>query len=232
MKPESTPLPDNRAVLERLLTEADRAIDYLDPIVATQRFRAEQIERAADDTLQVLPMLPVLRSTTVELKKHTLLHGHTAGLLQDYLDQQALSEDFAKRTAAMNVLRVIARRPPTIPQEWKQAAAALGTIAACDAAVVKVFREVRQQIVAKLSQPDVERDPADRKPDKTGKKSAVKPIRLPRNHDVTELARLVQRGLQHGQSQIEVALGFTDGDRAKADSLLRQLRRYPHLLEG
>ncbi len=58
-----------------------------------------------------------------------------------------------------------------------------------------------------------------------------KPIRLPQNPDVLKLARLIRQRAQEGSTQKEAALEFTGGDERKAESLLRQLRRYPHLLK-
>src|SRR5262249_39216237 len=48
--------------------------------------------------------------------------------------------------------------------------------------------------------------------------------------DVLRLAKKIDKEKRNGSSQKQIALDFTDGDEQKADSLLRQLRRYPHLL--
>jgi len=63
---------------------------------------------------------------------------------------------------------------------------------------------------------------ADNKTDK-GKKT------LPDNGDVSELCRLLKKGISKGEKQIDIALQFTRDNRKKATNLLRQARRYRHL---
>ena len=69
---------------------------------------------------------------------------------------------------------------------------------------------------------------ADKKAD-TQKKSVP---RLPRNPLVLKLAREVQKRAPRGESREEIAREIADGDARQADSILRQLRRYPHLTNG
>ena len=64
-----------------------------------------------------------------------------------------------------------------------------------------------------------------------------KPIRslgsavVPENPEVLKLAKRIKRELPKGGTMIDIARDFADGDETKANTLLRQLRRYPHLLE-
>jgi len=69
--------------------------------------------------------------------------------------------------------------------------------------------------------------PAESRPD------TVKPVprRLPENPDILRLAKDIRRKCRVGASKKEIALEFAEGDGARAESLLRQLRRYPHLIE-
>lgn len=62
----------------------------------------------------------------------------------------------------------------------------------------------------------------------TGKK---KKLSLPDNPDILALAKRINMGAASGRTRKEIALEFTDGREKKADSLLRQLRRYNHLLD-
>lgn len=70
---------------------------------------------------------------------------------------------------------------------------------------------------------------ADKKTDSSKKIRSL----LPANPDVVELARRIKKNKQSGHSKRSIANDFTDGDEAKAQSLLRQLRsdRYGHLLQ-
>jgi hypothetical protein len=81
----------------------------------------------------------------------------------------------------------------------------------------------------KTDRPDG-RDPkrtADTKTDKKKKSSS----RIPANDDISRLARKVLKELPVIGSKKEIALDYTDGDKKKAETLLRGLRRYPHLLD-
>jgi hypothetical protein len=69
---------------------------------------------------------------------------------------------------------------------------------------------------------------ADSKTDR--KKSPV--ARLPRNPDVLKLAREVQRRSRKGETREQIAREIADGNERQAESMLRQLRRYSHLLEN
>jgi hypothetical protein len=69
---------------------------------------------------------------------------------------------------------------------------------------------------------------ADRKADKPKKN----PRPLPENDDVRRLINRLNRELPGGKSMIEIALEFCEGSEKKAKSLLRQVRRYKHLLEN
>ncbi|RIK74925.1 MAG: hypothetical protein DCC68_22145 [Planctomycetota bacterium] len=54
---------------------------------------------------------------------------------------------------------------------------------------------------------------------------------VPENSDVLKLAKRIKRELPKGGTRNDIARDFTDGDEKKAQSLLRQIRRFPHLLE-
>jgi len=55
--------------------------------------------------------------------------------------------------------------------------------------------------------------------------------RVPENPEVLRLAKRIRGELSKGGTMIDIARDFTKGDEKKASNLLRQLRRYPHLLE-
>jgi hypothetical protein len=66
--------------------------------------------------------------------------------------------------------------------------------------------------------------------DNISDKSEKKRLRVPTNPDVARLARRIKDCRNKDRSKSDVALDFTEGDEKKATNLLRQLRRYPHLL--
>ncbi len=55
--------------------------------------------------------------------------------------------------------------------------------------------------------------------------------RLPENPDVLRLFHKIKKDSKHGATMKEIALEFTEGDDSKAESLLRQLRRFRQLLQ-
>jgi hypothetical protein len=57
----------------------------------------------------------------------------------------------------------------------------------------------------------------------------TKEILLPESSDVIDLCRKLQKELGPGKTQIAIALDFVRGNREKAENLLRQCRRFPHL---
>lgn len=69
----------------------------------------------------------------------------------------------------------------------------------------------------------------DRTTKRTGRKKPT-----PENLDVAKLAKKIKRDSKSGEhtTQIAVAREFTKGDEKRAQSLLRQLRRFPHLPRG
>lgn len=68
---------------------------------------------------------------------------------------------------------------------------------------------------------------ADSETDKKKKKRAV----VPQNQEVAKLAKKIKRDISHTPKKIDIARDFTGGDEKKAKNLLRQLNRFPHLLE-
>jgi hypothetical protein len=65
--------------------------------------------------------------------------------------------------------------------------------------------------------------------DREADKPPIKRHMIPDNPEVMQLARLIRQDRRE-RTKTDVALEFTDGDEARAQSLLRQLRRYPDLL--
>lgn len=68
---------------------------------------------------------------------------------------------------------------------------------------------------------------ADTKTDSRKKAGAL----VPENSDVARLARDIKKRLPKGDTKIGIAREFTGGDEKQAQTLLRQLRRFPALLD-
>jgi hypothetical protein len=57
------------------------------------------------------------------------------------------------------------------------------------------------------------------------------PPPLPDNHDVAKLARKINKEMPVVGNKTAIARDYCDGDERQAQNLLRQLRRFPHLLK-
>jgi hypothetical protein len=68
---------------------------------------------------------------------------------------------------------------------------------------------------------------ADSKTDNRQKKTHP----IPENKEVLKLVKKIKRDQEKGMSRIDSAREFCENDERKAESLLRQVRRYSHLLE-
>jgi hypothetical protein len=91
--------------------------------------------------------------------------------------------------------------------------------------LIEHARRFERRVVAALDATDRAR--ADTDADKPGEKR----VRLPSDPDVFRLAKLINDCLDRETSRNSIALQFTGGDDKRAAALLRQLRRYPHLLK-
>jgi hypothetical protein len=78
--------------------------------------------------------------------------------------------------------------------------------------------------------PDTSEEPPGVGGQQSGQQSK-KTHSIPENPDVLRLAKKIKRDREKGLSFIDSAREFCEDDEAKAQSLLRQLRRFPHLLE-
>jgi hypothetical protein len=69
------------------------------------------------------------------------------------------------------------------------------------------------------------------RPDEKPDGSKEKFVRLPRNQDVIRLAKAIKSPKNLGRPMIDIALEITQNNETRAESLVRKLRDYRHLLE-
>lgn len=227
-------LPSNKATLEILLAQVNRGIEWLEPLIASQRYKAQHLEKAVRDRYSILPDLGLERSVRERMRLHTVLGGPSNDLLAGFIDQEALNKIGQNRQAAAARLSSIARGQIT-DEHWAPAAAAILQVADADSAFVGLLKTLRDRIMIKLESSESAAPRAtfteDSGADTKQKKSPICDLHLPENPEVLRLAAEIQKKSGAGISQRQVAIEFTEGDRRKADSLLRQLRRFPNLLE-
>lgn len=226
------PLPENEKLLELFLEQGNRVIDYLELILRAQRYRADHIRMASTDLRAVAPRLAMLHSLKNKLEEHTALDGPDCRELAEHLESEAMERFLQLQNAARHRLSAVTRSQPMTQEHFGQAGEALAQVVDSQVGILDLFKSLRRQIIAKLS--DLARSKtkigADNNPDKRGKKSAGRPLSLPRNVDVIRLAKEIQRSQQFGLSKAQTALDFTNGDKKRADTLLRGLRNHKYLL--
>ena len=95
---------------------------------------------------------------------------------------------------------------------------------AAENALIDMFRQLMRRTFAALDA--LENPGADSNADREKNNR----IRIPENPDVLRLIKKINDSAGQ-ESQRDIAFQFTNGDRKHADSLLRQVRRYPDLLK-
>lgn len=226
-------LPSNKATLEILLAQVNRGIEWFEPLIAAQRFKAQHLGKAVRDPYSILPDLQLERSLRERMRLHTALGGPSNDLLAGFIDQEALDKIGQNRQAAAARLTSIARGQIT-DEHWAPAAAAILQIADADAAFVGLLKDLREQIMIKLESDEATASAetgADSGADTKQKNANICPPRWPENSEVLKLALEIKKKSGAGKSQNQVAVEFTNGDLKKAATLQRQLRRFPHLLK-
>jgi hypothetical protein len=214
-------LPRSQAVLADLLKRTGDVIDYLTAARQTQKHYLASLEKLIKERASLDPMHNLMVKVEAEALQRAAA-GPSPLPVQDHLNRDAF-EVARKRFdhAAENLSR--AQRDRTNPGYPERCVAAIRGVVWALAAMTEVFDELRKRVVAAL---DSSADSADTKPDSREKK----PVSLPQNGDILELARLINKSAGKEGSQRAVALQFTEGNLRKAASLLRQLRRYPDLV--
>lgn len=109
------------------------------------------------------------------------------------------------------------------PEHWKRCVAAFVELVAAERAIIELISDLQNRIVAALD--ETERTRADTTADTKSKGR----VRLPKKPAAVSLAKLINDNLDRELSQIDIARQFTKGNEKRAQSLMRAVRRYPHL---
>jgi hypothetical protein len=109
------------------------------------------------------------------------------------------------------------------PKHWKQCVAAFAELVAAERAIIELISDLQNRVVAALD--ETERTRADTTADTKSKGR----VRLPKCRDTLRLAKLINDSIDGELSQIDIARQFTEGNEKRAQTLMRAVRRYPHL---
>lgn len=222
-EPARTPrLPKDPELLRLLLRRVEKVIEFLDADRQRQAHRLKILRKALREPRSILSQRAFLAEIAAESRTHLARGGPPATALAEYVDPQSFGSASRRFHAAQQALARVSKAASDAAG-WCRCVAALEDLLEAQSAVMDVFHFLERRVIAALE------DRADRA-DTKADKSEVKAVRLPQNVDVNELARLINKTVGAEGSKLAVARQFTDGDEKRAQNLLRQLRRFPHLL--
>lgn len=220
------PLPRNAEVLSRLLRAIESDLGFLERENHTQKIRLEELQRGLTRPQHIADVRPLLKAVNEASLENLAKGSAQSDIIRPYLPQ--VEFDCAAKVFRAAVTRLgkmpIPSREKLEIDRWRPIIEAFAKVVAAEEVVIGLFRKLQQDVVAALE--EKESTGADKNPDK--RQSG--PVKLPRNKDVFRLAKKINDEIHAELSQRQIAIAFTNGDEGKADNLLRQLRRYPHLL--
>lgn len=215
-------LPTDPSLLTFLLERVQKVIDFFSADYATQTARVEYIRRGSADSESAIRGQPYM-----EAIKKVNIERHAKGepsfdVLLPYVDPTAFANARQRLESSKDALRSAAKNPKDDFKFPGSAITALASLAKALFDFTKLFRALRAEIFERL-----EKATADSGADKKRKNMP----KVPQNLEIVRLAQIIGRNKEPGETQLSIALRFTKGDRKKADSLLRQVRRHK-LLPG
>ena len=229
----ANPLPKSREALALLLQSTQDILAFLSPAVQAQETRLQHLRK----TLKSPPRTPkgfrelreeagYLKEVTKANRKRFAQGGPPLDTLKPYLASADLDAIIEKRQSATEQMHALTPRGESSPSldARKPWVAAFGELVAADRSAIGLISELQCHLILALDQ--LEHVGADTSADK----SAERKRRVPRDLNILRLAILINENHGKGRSQNELALQFTGGNKKRAQSLLRNLRRYPHLV--
>jgi hypothetical protein len=170
----------------------------------------------------ILTKTSFLRAITKAQENRFARGGPSGSAIIPFLDSDQFGAAVKRLREASAAMGALAAPKPTSVEGWRPCVSAFGEMVAAQDAVNEHFRRLQNRVIAALDSTKQAR--ADNKADK-GKSR----VRLPRNTDVIRLAKKINDEFDVETSEMSIALQFTGGDEKHADTLLRQLRRFPDL---
>ncbi len=217
---EVEPLPKAREALALLLRASEKVLDFLEPALQGQRVRLTELRRTLQEPRRIVEQRPYLQAVAQANQNRFARGGPSMHALMVYLDGSQLGAILEKHRLARTRMETTRPKGPGSLHAWKPCIDALAAIVAADQAVIDLIRDLQRRVISALD--EVESLRADKETDRYRPSAA----RVPQNMEVVRLAHEIGRSSCDSVSQVEVALQFTDGDKQRADNLLRQVRRF------
>ena len=153
--------------------------------------------------------------------------GPSVRALIPYVDAAEMKRLLDRHTAARAKLVPPAGAEPGNVQAWRPAIVAPGDVVAAESGIIA--RRSRPPAAGDRCARRNRRNPRGQCGRKRGQEVFISHSSS-ENADVVRLAKEINNRRDAEVSQNDIALQFTEGDEKKAQNLLRQLRRYPHLI--
>jgi hypothetical protein len=225
--PTNKPLPKSREALAGVLRTVQNVLEFLEPIHHGEAMRLAELEMTLQEPLRILKQESFLKAIAEANQNRFAQGGPSISALIPYVDKVEMNRFMDRHEAGRAKLVPPAGAAAGNVQAWRPTIAALGEVVGAEKAIIGHFRDLQQQVISALD--ENEQSGAD-KTDKHADKKSSSRVRLPENQDVLRLAKEINDRRDAELSQNDIALQFTKGDERKARNLLRQLRRYPHLI--
>lgn len=216
------PLPRNRQALELLLHRVDQVLRLLEPVHQRQKRRLQMIRKCLVEPRSILRNVSEARQSHLASQTQFAIGAMSPGPLKPFVDWPRLKAALDRFKQSMAPVPRVESKPDPSDAIGRWADRFEQRLAA-EQEIIEVHQELQARLIKAL---ETCADSADNEAD-----SLELTKRIPQNPKVLRLAALINRERKKGESQRSIALQLTDGDEAVANGLLRQLRRFPHLLQ-
>lgn len=213
-------LPRNREALLVLLRAVEKLLDFLEPTHHGQTMRLRELQETLKEPSRIIGKERFLAAIAEANQNRFAQGGPSISAIVPYLDTAEVGQRLEKYRSACARLVPPVKAELGDLQAWQPSVAALSDVVATGKALLDLFRDLQQRILAALDVP--EQADKDKKADRR--------VRLPEKTDVMRLAKCINDSADEELSKLDIARQFTGGNEKRAQSLLRQLRRYPHLV--
>jgi hypothetical protein len=218
-------LPRSREALGLLLQRAAAVLEFLHKSQLVHEECLKTLEGAITRPYSVLERRAFMADVAAASMRNFAAGGPEMSPLMPYMDRHHWQVVMGRFNQARKTVR--STLSLLSGGNWNQAkiriyAAAMRALVTAHDDVAGIFRSLQNRIMSTLE------EAADKTDRRTDKPDSDRPL-SPQNGDVTELARRIRKA-GRGETKKAVALDFTEGNEKYAQSLLRELRRYPNLL--
>ncbi len=219
---KAKPLPRTRENLTHLLHALRDVLKFYEKYLHRQEMRLAATKRGLQDPVGLKTRAPFFRKIA-ESGQAEWAHGvPSLDFLLTYIDPAQFRERKKQRDQAHSSLAAEAKARPINLQGCRPMVNALEDLVHSETALIALLQDLQRRVMAALEEHHDADSDSDNK--KTKRRA------MPENIRVLELARRINAEGGDGRSKKQIAMEFTKRNKKDAESLLRQVRRFPNLL--